>query len=87
MTSTLTISATAAQTGYGSGLHRVRGLSATERQRAMAGERIFYRAERKSQLGATGTFWRVVRADGNHLYPRVPTEAEVTLLRAHSGVV
>ena len=87
MTSTLTISTTAAQDGYGSGQHRVRGLTADERQRAMAAERIFYRAERKSHVGPKGTFWRVVRPDGGKMYPRVPTQREIELLRAETGVI
>lgn len=87
MIATLTISATAAQEGYGSGMHRVRGLTDDERQRAVAGERIFYRAERKSHVGPTGTFWRVVLPNGSSMYPRLPSTSEIEVLRAQTGIV
>lgn len=41
MSTTITISATATQDGYGAGMHRVVGLNAEERGRAMGGERVF----------------------------------------------
>lgn len=85
MTTTITISATATQNGYGAGMHRVVGLNAEERRRAMAGERIFYRAARISHKGPSGTYCRVVKADGSQLYPRVPTLQEIGVLRATTG--
>lgn len=84
-TTTITVSATATQDGYGAGMHRVVGLTAEERRRAMAGERVFYRAARASQKGPSGTYWRVVKADGSKMYPRVPTLQEIGVLRATTG--
>lgn len=86
MASALIISATATQDGYGCGRHRVCGLTADEQQRAVAGERVFYRAARISRKGSSGTFWRVVKTDGIHMYPRVPTIAETEFLRTMTGV-
>lgn len=86
MDSNLIISATASQDGYGSGMHRVCGLTAHERARAVAGERVFYRAARSSQKGQNGTFWRVVKARGCQMFPRVPTSQEIEVLRTATGV-
>lgn len=87
MASTLIISANAVQNGYGAGMHRVLGLTEDEQQLAMAGERVFYRAASASRKGQTGTFWRVVKADGRQMYPRVPTLEEIATLRTETGVV
>jgi hypothetical protein len=86
MYSNLIISATATQDGYGSGRHRVLGLSADEQKRAVAGERVFYRATRTSKKGPHGSFWRVVKVDSRQMYPRVPTLQEIELLRITTGV-
>lgn len=51
----------------------------------MAGERVFYRAARISHKGPTGTYWRVAKADGSQMYPRVPTLQETGVLRATTG--
>lgn len=86
MTTTLTTSATATQDGYGAGRHRVRGLTAHEQNRVASGESVFYRAARISHKGPSGTYWRVVKANGNETYPRVPTLQEIESLRATTGV-
>lgn len=86
MASTLIISANAVQNGYGSGMHRVLGLTENEQQRVMDGQRVFYRATSASRKGRSGTFWRVVKADGRQMYPRVPTLEEIATLRLETGV-
>jgi hypothetical protein len=83
------ISATGKQHGYGCDRYKsVTCLTADEKARAAAGERVFFRAGRRSHATSpAGTFWRVVKVWAGEYYPRVPTKDEVAALRAATGRV
>ena len=77
---------TARQSGYGSDRYKnVTFLTSEERAKVKAGERIFFRAERLSAKGSSGTFWRVAKVCGQSIGPRVPTPEEVAVLRSTTG--
>ena len=84
---TFQISSTAKQSGYGSGFKIVNFLTPEERASVFGGIRIFFRVERVSAKGPSGTFWRVTKLCGRAVCPRVPTFAEVAFLRSETGIV
>jgi hypothetical protein len=87
-TPTLCISYTGRQNGFGCDRYKtVNGLSQDEKTRAQAGERVFFRAARRShKTSPHGTFWRVAKPNGaRRYYPRVPTLDEISALRSATG--
>lgn len=82
------VSETACQIGYGSDRYkRVAGLTATEKALVKAGTIVFFRAERLSARGPSGTYWRMAKQCGRAIGPRVPSADDVSRLRAQFGLL
>lgn len=80
---TVIISTTAQQTGFGTAVHkRVVHLSPAEREAVRNGELVAFNSGRKSG-GSHGTTWRVCVDKGSYgIVPRVPSTEQLAVIQS-----